>query len=804
MANPKIYDVKASAADNFLNLLSTDNRFFYWNDTKFQNNNIGDNVFVIDRKSGKALFTEIEKKHIKTDYNSIDDKTEFIDLDQKYSAQKKWDKFIRFRIIESEGISKVWNWTTPLGNSETCHLYTDKDSEVFKKVEKISDLKKIFSSGQANQALIKAEEQLPPGTPTLQNYWIFQGNPETYDLSRVMKRGLTTSWTVSRFKNTIKKDDQGFLWQSGENAGVIASFEVLKKPSKDIKDDDVKGWKTDDTKDEHPRCVVRIKNIFPDVTVSRKELLNTDFGKEISIIRNPNGTNFQISKEEFDKILNMINRGGKKMDKILAHFEADLLKAKLHYTHNLLGRFVASCLSKRFVILTGLSGSGKTKLAQSFSYWIAENTKGKYTINRFSAGEIIESSRVKYEITEADSISITLTQVDTKTKVTLPYELIEEWIDVIKSNNFNDETFPRTIRDEVAKTTKYSGQLNSFETHLKSAAFSLINKPFKKRGGSQVCLVPVGADWTNREPLLGYPNALETGKYVKPENGVVDLLIEASKVENSDKPYFLILDEMNLSHVERYFADFLSAMESEEPITLHPDSNEWRNEDGIPDKIKLPGNLFIIGTVNIDETTYMFSPKVLDRSNVIEFRVSDDEMKEFLKNPVKPNLESLIGAGASMAADFVRISEEEVSEFENKEKINKTLIKFFNELKKTGSEFGYRSASEIFRFAALLNKLTEKEGNAWDTDDVIDAAVVQKLLPKVHGSRKKLESVLNVLAGLCLSADEDKLKNVISELEDAPETIDISEHVRFKISLEKILRMKKRVIQEGFTSFAEA
>ena len=53
MANPKIYDVKASAADNFLNLLSTDNRFFYWNDTKFQNNNIGDNVFVIDRKSGK-------------------------------------------------------------------------------------------------------------------------------------------------------------------------------------------------------------------------------------------------------------------------------------------------------------------------------------------------------------------------------------------------------------------------------------------------------------------------------------------------------------------------------------------------------------------------------------------------------------------------------------------------------------------------------------------------------------------------------------------------------------------------------
>jgi len=99
MANPKIYDVKASAAENFLRLLSNDKRFFYWNDTKFPNDNIGDNVFVIDRNNGKALFTEIDKKHIETDYNSIDDKTEFIDLDQKYSAQKKWDKFIRFKIL---------------------------------------------------------------------------------------------------------------------------------------------------------------------------------------------------------------------------------------------------------------------------------------------------------------------------------------------------------------------------------------------------------------------------------------------------------------------------------------------------------------------------------------------------------------------------------------------------------------------------------------------------------------------------------------------------------------------------------
>jgi 5-methylcytosine-specific restriction enzyme B len=78
----------------------------------------------------------------------------------------------------------------------------------------------------------------------------------------------------------------------------------------------------------------------------------------------------------------------------------------------------------------------------------------------------------------------------------------------------------------------------------------------------QYCIVPVGADWTNREPLLGYPNALNPEEYVKPDNGVLDLIMNAK--DNPNLPYFLILDEMNLSHVERYFADFLSVMESKE------------------------------------------------------------------------------------------------------------------------------------------------------------------------------------------------------------------------------------------------
>jgi 5-methylcytosine-specific restriction protein B len=190
-------------------------------------------------------------------------------------------------------------------------------------------------------------------------------------------------------------------------------------------------------------------------------------------------------------------------------------------------------------------------------------------------------------------------------------------------------------------------------------------------------------------------------------------------------------------------------MESGEAIPLHSDGPERKTTDGnwkegIPDKIAVPKNLFIIGTVNIDETTHMFSPKVLDRAGVLEFRITEEEMQKYLTNPVKPDLESIKGAGGEMAADFLKKALQDYTDFNNQEKITECLNKFFSELKKVGAEYGYRSASEIFRFAAILPMVSKDI----TTDEIIDAAVIQKLLPKLHGSRRKLEPVLKILAGL--------------------------------------------------------
>ena len=314
---------------------------------------------------------------------------------------------------------------------------------------------------------------------------------------------------------------------------------------------------------------------------------------------------------------------------------------------------------------------------------------------------------------------------------------------------------------------------------------------------TQYKIVPVGADWTNREPLLGYPNGLVSNEYITPDSGVIHLLMEAKKNENENKPYFLILDEMNLSHVERYFADFLSIMESNDSIKLY--TGEPRQSlDGFPIPLEIgwPKNVFIIGTVNIDETTYMFSPKVLDRANVIEFRITVDEIESFLSNPGIPDLSKLLKQGVEMAESFLSISNK--ADVEKNEKLTKELVNFFNELMKVGAEFGYRSATEIMQ---LVTKLKMLEPSITD-DECLDIAIMQKLLPKLHGSRSKLVKILIALAGLCIEGmkKEDFEKNFEDLYKKGFEDI----NVRFPISFEKLIRMYKNVLANGFTSYAEA
>jgi 5-methylcytosine-specific restriction protein B len=389
------------------------------------------------------------------------------------------------------------------------------------------------------------------------------------------------------------------------------------------------------------------------------------------------------------------------LTELVERLEADANASLLHVDHAVAHRFASCLLAKRFLIATGLAGSGKTKLAQAFAHWLS---------------------------TPTDCYQV----------------------------------------------------------------------------------VPVGADWTGNENVLGYPNGLDKETYVS--KAALNLIIHAK--EHPDVPHFLILDEMNLSHVERYFADMLSAIESEEEIQLYDGASRTADGKSIPNRLELPKNLFIIGTVNVDETTYMFSPKVLDRANVIEFRMDGAELANFLSNPAKPDLSKLDGKGASFGKAFVDAAKSPAAVPDDvKSAYEAEMLLFFKALQSHGAEFGYRTAYETARFIHFYKLL----GNHGDVETgwflgAFDCVVFQKLLPKLHGSRAKLGPVLKKLWFLCVNEAAGRGEDALKAAEDAARSTDkkaeptesVPTGAPYPLSAEKIGRMWRLLIENGFASFAEA
>ncbi len=294
-------------------------------------------------------------------------------------------------------------------------------------------------------------------------------------------------------------------------------------------------------------------------------------------------------------------------------------------------------------------------------------------------------------------------------------------------------------------------------------------------------IIPVGANWTENRNIVGYHNVI-SGKYTStPAYEIIQLANN-----NRKDPYFLILDEMNLSHVERYFADFLSAIESGEKIPLY----------GAED-LEIPPNLFIIGTVNVDETTYMFSPKVLDRANVLEFKThsaesymnGDIEIEApdgdllFLENPLVGS--DIRDFGIAELRQFFDGVTADGEDFWNV--LSSEIDKFQSILAKSGFDFGFRVINEIVRFMVVA---WEYEGSPEEFDNwnrYFDAQIKQKMLPKLHGSEKVIGETLDLLFKACL-LDEDSI--VLTK-----------ETAKYYTSAKKLEEMRKVLRKQRYVSF---
>lgn len=252
---------------------------------------------------------------------------------------------------------------------------------------------------------------------------------------------------------------------------------------------------------------------------------------------------------------------------------------------------------------------------------------------------------------------------------------------------------------------------------------------------SQMAFLPVRPSWMDDGDILGYLDK-NSMLYYPSDTGLAELLVEASK--HPEKMYMVCFDEMNLARVEHYFAQFISVLEKKDSrkIQLYNPSLENRvhNSHLYPAQISIGDNVLFMGTVNMDESTYHFSDKVLDRANVITLHQRKfADMKSFC--PVKDGLFVPISADAyrKFRAENkkVRLSNEEL---ELLDALNEAL----QESRVSGG-IGYRVAFDIDRYVENIPSLKD-----FTRGDGLDLQIVQRILTKVRGSREQLQTLLSM------------------------------------------------------------
>lgn len=406
---------------------------------------------------------------------------------------------------------------------------------------------------------------------------------------------------------------------------------------------------------------------------------------------------------------------------------------------DLIARYLAALLSKPFVILAGVSGTGKSKLAELFAeYYGVEAAPAAVSVQAPSA----------------------------------------------------DDAF----------------------------VFEAAKRPHDP---TRFALVAVRPDWTDHQSILGFVNPI-TERYESTQ--ALDLVLRADRaLRAASDPaaaprYFMLLDEMNLARVEHFFSDWLACSESrrpgpdgsvsQQPVPLHrsedPKETTLTKMDGsaetlpVPASLALPTNLMVTGTVNVDETTYGFSPKVLDRAMVLEF----DEV----------NLEALRTGTADVDADAYRFPETlppfQLATRESYEaldpEVHEHLVALNEILKEARLHLGYRAAIEVARFINVYGDILpehfpEEDSASEDRLDTrsrlaLDAAVLQKVLPRLSGNRAKLEGPL---AKLCAYLRDLKEPAASMELEE----FDAAAEARLPKSYRRAVEMLGSLRVFGFVSF---
>lgn len=362
-----------------------------------------------------------------------------------------------------------------------------------------------------------------------------------------------------------------------------------------------------------------------------------------------------------------------------------------------------------------------------------------------------------------------------------------------------EEVVDINTKDALAEIKNYifargfdypDGLIENFYLSLKSKPFVILAgtsgtgktrlvKLFAEAIGAAFKLVSVRPDWSDGSDLFGHPDL--NGNFIP---GPVCSAFDTA-INNPKRPVFLCLDEMNLARVEYYLSDFLSVIESREKENGHVVTEGIAQyENGIPD------NLYIIGTVNMDETTFPFSKKVLDRANTIEFSYVDLMPKQRTGEIFAPqNLPN-----SFLRTEYLVLATDCAVDMELVEKICVELQDLNGKLVKANAHVGFRVRDEIVFY--MLNN--EKAGNLLSYEQAMDNEIMQKILPRIQGSSVAIKTLLIDMFKFCMGSgsgiDADS-GNVGEQMKTAAAS------AKYPESAKKIGYMMTRFEDDGFTSY---
>ena len=496
----------------------------------------------------------------------------------------------------------------------------------------------------------------------------------------------------------------------------------------------------------------------------------------------------------------------------------------LMFPEGLVTSFILSLLTKRFVILAGLSGTGKTQLPLQLARHLAEQEPGATVASPTPESDEhalyldVTRSTLKYGVLTLPRRLvdfIELPERGTGADFTVRLPTGRDARVRVQNVGFTDESarYARlTIRGatktwltatatpgDVVKVTLDDDGVPVALDHVPRTDV-VTNEPVRRHE-----LIAVRSDWTDPRGLLGYWNPL-TDRYSTTQ--LVRLCLRAA--EDPAHPYLVILDEMNLARVEYYFSDFLSALESDEPIQLFDPGFE-ELEPGVPALLPIPPNVLFVGTVNVDETTHAFSPKVLDRANVIEFDDVDIAGRLGLSEPQAAVAFRLSDAHVAPALLAYRPSPESdarATVLQDTE-LTADLLRMHAILEGARRHFGYRVLDELVTY--LGHAVQRVAGDADRVARVaLDRQLLQKVLPKLTGGRE-LQETLTQLLDVCLHGETTAAPSTAESLSDASTALGDEDltgpargtDARYPLSARKLQQMVQRLDQTGYVSFLQ-